>query len=142
MNSETRCPRHNSSSCKSLAPEPQSLSSVDRAVGRYSRSLRQGNIPCRADGDAKYQTENYRLARQRIELRAEQIKEILCDMGVPLLQYVSYRNFGLHVDKLIRSHSGTTLLSLAQSAIDYWTAYGLDSAVLLKICEDVFGLEL
>ena len=79
---------------------------------------------------------------RRLELRAGQVREVLCAIGVPLLQFVSYRNFGLHLDKLIRNHSGITLLTLTNSAIDYWTVYGLHPEVLKTICEQVFGLEL
>ena len=51
-----------------------------------------------------------------------------------------YRNFGLHVDKLVRNHSGATLRNLLLAAIEYWTAYGLRLDVLKEICKSVFSL--
>jgi hypothetical protein len=62
--------------------------------------------------------------------------------GVPPIQFVPYRNFALHLDKLFRQHSGETLRQLASTAIDYWASYGLRPEVLAAICEQVFGLTL
>ena len=118
------------------------LLSVDRAVGRYSRALQKGHASCRAGGDAADQTENYRLARQRLELRAEQVKQVLYELGISPIQFIAYRNFSLHMDKLIRKYSDITLLTLARSAMDYWTAYGLRPDVLSAICVQVFNLEV
>jgi hypothetical protein len=97
---------------------------------------------CRADGDADGQTANYRRSAERAELRAEQVKQVLCSFGVPPLQFLVYRNFALHLDKLIRMNSAETLRSLVRSAVDYWTACGLRPEVLSAICLQVFGLEL
>ena len=84
----------------------RSIKSVDCAVSRYVRSVRRGSVPCRTDGDANSQAANYRDAAERAELRAEQIRRILNERGVSLIQFVVYRNFGLHVDKLFRDYSG------------------------------------
>ena len=75
-----------------------------------------------------------------MELRADQVREVLLGHGVHLLQFVPYRNFGLHVDKLVRNHSGKTLNNLALAAIEYWQAYGLRSDILREICRQVFKL--
>jgi len=84
-----------------MKPDARRLNSVDRAIQRYTIALRQGLSPCRSDGDSVGQTENYRDALERAELRYSQVKEILCNAGVPTTQFVFYRNFGLHVDKLL-----------------------------------------
>ncbi len=118
------------------------LFSVDRAVGRYARSLRHGTVPCRADGNAQDQAENYRCARQRLEMRAEQVRQILLAKGVPPMQFVAYRNFGLHLDRLVRENSGLTLRNRAAEAVNYWIACGLDPEILGRICADIFGLAL
>jgi hypothetical protein len=118
------------------------LKMVARATRRYGNAVRQGSIPCRADGDSSGQTDNYRTASERSELRFEQVKQVLMEHGVPPIQFVPYRNFALHVDKLSRQHSGETLRQLASAAIDYWTSYGLRPEVLAAICEQVFGLTL
>jgi hypothetical protein len=78
----------------------------------------------------------------RSEPRYSQVKEMLCDAGVQLIQFVPYRNFGLHVDKLTRNHSGATLRNLVLAAIDYWPAYGLKPEVLRAIAKTVFSLDL
>jgi hypothetical protein len=62
--------------------------------------------------------------------------------GVSLIQFIPYRNFGLHVDKLTRNHSGATLRNLVVAAIEYWSAYGLRTEVLSDICVQVFGLKV
>ena len=113
---------------------------VERAHQRYTNSVLQGFSPCRADGDAVAQSSNYVEATERAELRADQVREVLMGHGVQLIQFVPYRNFGLHVDKLVRNHSGATLRNLVLAAIEYWSAYGLRKEVLSDICVQVFGL--
>lgn len=116
--------------------------SVDRAFQRYAGSVWRGSAPCRADGNADGQAANYRDAAERTELRAEQVRRVIMAAGVSLIQFMIYRNFGLHVDKLTRNHTGATLRNLVLAAIEYWTAYGLRPDVLKAICEQVFRLEI
>jgi len=120
----------------------RSIKSVDCAVSRYVRSVRRGSVPCRADGDANSQAASYRDAVERAELRAEQIRHILNERGVSLIQFVVYRNFGLHVDKLCRDYSGESLRLMVTDAIDRWTSYGCSPEILAAICEQVFGVAL
>jgi hypothetical protein len=115
---------------------------VERAHRRYTNSVLQGFSPCRADGDSIAQSSNYGMASERIELRADQVREVLMSHGVQLIQFVPYRNFGLHMDKLVRNHSGATLRNLVLAAIEYWTAYGLRPEALSDIGVRVFGLTL
>jgi hypothetical protein len=119
----------------------RSLKSVDCAVSRYVRSVRRGSVPCRADGDANSQAANYRDAVERTELRAEQIRHILNERGVSLIQFVVYRNFGLHVDKLCRGYSGESLRLMVTDAIARWVSYGCAREVLADICREVFALD-
>jgi hypothetical protein len=41
-------------------------------------------------------------AAEHAELRAEQVRHIIMEHGVSLIQFALYRGFGLHVDKLCR----------------------------------------
>jgi len=125
-----------------VKPDVRRQIAVDRATRRYGNAVRQGSIPCRADGNSAGQTYNYRTAAERSELRFTQVKQLLMERGVPPIQFVPYRNFALHLDKLFRQHSGETLRQLASAAIDYWTSYGLRPEVLKAICEQVFRLEI
>jgi hypothetical protein len=125
-----------------MKQDRSSLSSVDRAVQRYSATLRQGTNPCRADGDTSAQAENFRDALQRADLRYSQVKEILYSAGILTTQFIYYHNFTLHLDKLFRRHSGETLQYLAQQALSQWTCYGCRREVLKAICEQVFGLKV
>jgi hypothetical protein len=125
-----------------MKPDTRRQIAVDRATRRYGNAVRQGSIPCRADGDSAGQSDNYRTAAERSELRFTQVKQVLMERGVPPIQFVPYRNFALHLDKLFRQHSGETLRSLAASAVDYWTAYGLRPEVLRAITGTVFSLDL
>jgi hypothetical protein len=120
----------------------RSIKSVDCAVSRYVRSVRRGSVPCRADGDANSQAANYRDAVERAELRAEQIRHILNERGVPLIQFVVYRNFGLHVDRLCRDYSGESLRLMVNDAIDRWSSYGCKPDVLTTICLKIFALDV
>ena len=118
------------------------LVAVDRAVQRYAASLRQGSNLCRADGNSESQTENFRDAFERASLRYAQIKEVLCDSGVVVCQFVVYRSFGLHVDKLCRDYSGESLRLRALDAVLRWQCYGCTREVLKEICRQVFKLEV
>jgi hypothetical protein len=121
--------------------DKRSLLSVDCAVRRYAGSVRQGSVPCRADGNADGQAANYRDAAERTELRAEQVRRVIMAHGVPLIQFMIYRNFGLHVDKLFRDCSDESLRLRALDAIDRWSSYGCKPEVLAEICRTVFNLE-
>ena len=118
------------------------LVAVDRAVQRYAASLRQGSNLCRADGNSESQTENFRDAFERASLRYAQIKEVLCDSGVVVCQFVVYRSFGLHVDKLCRDYSGETLRERALDAVLRWQCYGCNPDVLRSIAAIVFNITL
>jgi hypothetical protein len=125
-----------------MKPDIRRQISVDRAVQRYAAALRQGSNPCRADGKSESQTENFRDAFERASLRYAQIKEVLCDSGVMVCQFVVYRSFGLHVDKLFRDYSGESLRLMVTDAVARWSSYGCDPAILGSICEQVFGLRM
>ena len=122
--------------------DKRSIMSVECAVRRYANAIRQGSSPCRADRNADSQTANLREAAERAELRAEQIRRILNERGVSLIQFVSYRGFGLHVDKLCRGYSGESLRLMVTDAIDRWKSYGCDRAILSEICLKVFALDI
>jgi len=122
--------------------DKRSIMSVECAVRRYANAIRQGSSPCRADRNADSQTANFREAAERAELRAEQIRHILNERGVSLIQFVSYRGFGLHVDKLCRGYSDESLRLQVSAAIARWKSYGCNPEVLRVICERVFGLSL
>jgi hypothetical protein len=115
---------------------------VDRAVGRYGRRIQEGFNPRRVDGDSAGQTENYREALERTELKADQVRQVLMENGVQTIQFVIYRGFGLHVDKLVRTYSGESLRLQAADAVGRWRAYGCRPEVLSAICLRVFGLVL
>jgi hypothetical protein len=125
-----------------MIPPDRRRKSVDRSVSRYTSAVLQGSSPCRADGSAATQSENYRDAAERMALRADQVRRVIMAAGVPLVQFIPYRNFGMHLDKLTRRHSGTTLVRLALAAFEYWTAYGLRQEVLSAISARMFGLVL
>ena len=114
---------------------------VECAVRRYAGSVRQGSVPCRADGIAVGQAANYREAAERTELRADQVRRVIMAHGVPLIQFVTYRNFGLHVDRLCRDYSGEALRLRTNDAIQRWQSYGCRPEVLSAICARVFGLD-
>jgi len=125
-----------------VRPDVRRTTAVDRAIGRYATALRQGNTPCRADGSAARQTDNFRDAFMRADLRYAQIKEVLCDAGVQTCMFVMYRSFGLHVDRLFRDYSGETLRARVRDAIARWKCYGCKPDVLATICLKVFALDI
>jgi hypothetical protein len=122
--------------------DKRSLLSVDCAVSRYVRSVRRGSVPCRADGDANSQAANYREAAERSELRAEQVRKVIMEHGVSLIQFVVYRNFRLHVDKLFRDYSGESLRLRVLDAVLRWQCYGCNPDVLRAIAAIVFNITL
>ena len=122
-----------------MPPERFRHIAVEVAWRRYQASLRQGSTPCRADGDSAGQTSNYRDAAERAEMRCAQVKKVINDLGVSPSQFVAYRGFGLHVDKLFRDHSAEALRTRVLDAVQRWTCYGCRPEVLWAICGQVFG---
>jgi hypothetical protein len=125
-----------------MKPDARRILSVESAVRRYAGSIRQGTSPCRTDLDAGLQAANYREAAERAELRAVQVRQVIMERGVSLIQFMIYRNFGLHVDKLFRDYSGESLRLQVLDAITRWVCYGCEPEVLKEICQRVFALDL
>jgi hypothetical protein len=122
--------------------DKRSILSVESAVRRYANTIRQGTSPCRTDLDASLQAANYREAAERAELRAVHVRQVIMERGVSLIQFMIYRNFGLHVDRLCRDYSGESLRLRVLDAIDRWGSYGCDPEILKTICRQVFALEV
>jgi hypothetical protein len=122
--------------------DKRSIRSVESAVRRYANTIRQGTSPCRTDLDAGLQAANYREAAERAELRAVQVRQIIMARGVSLIQFMIYRNFGLHVDKLCRAYSGESLRLQVLDAVLRWTCYGCQPEILRAICQEVFALDV
>jgi len=115
---------------------------VERAWRRYTATLRQGSTPCRADGNSASQSDNFRVAAERAEMRYEQVKKVLNDLRASPSQFVAYRGFGLHVDKLFRDYSAESLRARVIDAMQRWQSYGCRPDVLKEICRQVFGLDV
>jgi hypothetical protein len=124
-----------------MKPDVRRMIAVDCAVGRYAATLRQGTNPCRADGNSAGQTGNFRNAFERAELRYTQVREVMMERGVPPIQFLAYRNFALHLDKLCRDYAGETLRERALDAVLRWKCYGCSQELLKTICRQVFALE-
>jgi hypothetical protein len=122
--------------------DKRSIISVECAVRRYANTIRQGSSPCRADRNAEGQAANYREAVERAELRAEQVRQVIMTHGVSLIQFMTYRNFGLHVDKLFRDYSGESLRLRVLDAVERWKCYGCKADIIAEICQRVFALDI
>lgn len=117
------------------------LPQLERAVSRYQRALARGVAPCRADGDVQAQIDSFRAALERAELRAAQMKKFLQIAQVPMGQTLLWRNFILHLDRLVRTCGGVTLRLRAEEAVGRWAALGLDAELLRRLVAEVFGLD-
>lgn len=115
---------------------------VQRAKDRYEQSLVSGNATRRQDGDIGEQARRYHNAIKHLRNRLKEVKELLMAQGVPLIQFVRYCNFALHIDRLCRQYSGTTLNLEVRIAMNRWLASGLKRELLEAICREVFELEL
>ena len=115
---------------------------AERAVRRYASSLKYGANARRRDGNTEEQAANYSRAVERAGLRTMQIRQVLMAHGILPMHFMTYGNFGLHVDKLIREHEGESLRQLVLAAIDRWTRDGLRPDVLREICRTVFRLSM
>ena len=70
-----------------------------------------------------------------------QIQALLNGADVPTIQYPFYLNFGREIWKKIHEGiDGTTLASSAQSLHDKYVAYGLLTANLQAIADQVFNI--
>ena len=115
---------------------------AERAVRRYASSLKYGANARRRDGNTEEQAANYSRAVERAGLRTAEVRQVLMAHGILPMYFMTYGNFGLHVDKLIREYSTETLRQLVQLAIARWTRDGSKPEVLKTICEQVFRLEV
>jgi hypothetical protein len=69
------------------------------------------------------------------------IQTVLNDTDLPTIDYPFYLNFGREIwAKQNEGIDGPTLASVAQSLHDKYEAYGLTSAVLIDIADQVFHL--
>jgi hypothetical protein len=70
-----------------------------------------------------------------------QVQGLLNDANEPTIQYPFYLNFAREIWAKIRlGIDGPSLASLAQSLHDKYEAYGLATAVLIDIADQVFGI--
>jgi len=115
---------------------------AERAVRRYASSLKYGANARRRDGNTEEQAANYSRAVERAGLRTAQVRQVLMAHGILPMHFMTYGNFGLHVDKLIREYSTETMMTMVLMAIDRWTRDGSKPEVLKAICEQVFRLEV
>ena len=115
---------------------------AERAVRRYASSLKYGANARRRDGNTEEQAANYSRAVERAGLRTAQVRQVLMAHGILPMHFMTYGNFGLHVDKLIREYSTETMLTMVLMAVDRWTRDGSKPEVLKTICEQVFRLEV
>jgi hypothetical protein len=125
-----------------MKPDIRRQTAVGRAIRRYAFTLRQGTNPCRADGNSAGQTGNFRNALERAELRYTQVREVLMGRGVSPIQFLAYRNFAFHLDKLCRDYAGETLRERALDAILRWKCYGCRPEILRAISQEVFALDV
>jgi hypothetical protein len=121
--------------------DPVRIRRIERAALRYRVTIDHGRNALRVDGGAAVQTANYQRAYERNEYRAAQVRQILDAHGVSVIHSLAYRNFGLHLDKLVREYGGETLRLRAADAVLRWTCYGCGAEVLKEICRTVFNLE-
>ena len=115
---------------------------AERAVRRYASSLKYGSNARRRDGNTEEQAANYSRAVERAGLRTAEVRQVLMAHGILPMYFMTYGNFGLHVDRLIREHEGETLRQLVLAALARWTRDGSKPEVLKAICEQVFRLEV
>ena len=67
--------------------------------------------------------------------------QLNADGTIPTIDYPFYMNFGRETWKRQKEGiDGPALLLVAQSLHDKYVAYGLDTAVLVTIADNVFGL--
>ncbi len=114
---------------------------IERTTQRYALKLARGDASVRADHDLTAQVRAYQMAMQEQEKRMAEARKVLGRAGVPLNEFLLYRNFVRHIDRLCRTRTGRTLDLLIQTAILRWQAYGLDRKILLTLCQEVFGME-
>ena len=115
---------------------PIGAESVVKGCRRYVRAMSRGRSMKRSDGDVQRQFDRFRAALEQQASRNDCVRQVLCSLGVPLLQFVTYYNFGARVGKLIKMG----LRDAVPIELERWAGTGLDRAVLRRICTDVFNV--
>lgn len=70
-----------------------------------------------------------------------QIQALLNDADVPTIQYPFYLNFGRELwAKIRKGIDGPTLAAVGQSLHDKYVGYGMETAILVDIADQVFNI--
>ncbi|MEO0049616.1 MAG: hypothetical protein ABIK42_00530 [candidate division WOR-3 bacterium] len=115
---------------------------ADVAAERYLRRLVNGECTRRWDEDIKGQVKAYQQMRNYLENLWLEVRRILEQRRVPVYQFLYYRNFAQHIDRLWRHYSGRQLVLQVQLAIEKWQGYGLRREILREIFEKIIGIEI
>ena len=114
---------------------------VARAAERYSRSLASGRCSRSALGSAAVQVDNYRQRMAARQAREALVRQVLNQHQVKPYLFVQYLNFARHLMRVCRRFSGPARLRLTETAIERWTAIGLDTSTLRAVCRDALAIE-
>jgi hypothetical protein len=117
---------------------------IDQVVRNYELQLR-GKMAGRAkSGTVEAQVQRYAVAQAHNYTVVVQVKNLLDQVGVSVIWYPYYHSFARQVDKCVRTvdSSAEALRSEVGFVVEHWTARGLNRAILVDICYQVFNISL
>lgn len=110
-------------------------------IAKYLAKVVPATVSLKIAGVLDGMRSNFGPAAESIVDMETQVQAILNDDKVPTIQYPFYLSFGREIWKLIRNGiDGNTLDGMAQSFHDKYVDYGLATATLVRIADEVFNL--
>ncbi len=111
-----------------------------QATHRYRQAVQAGSVRARADGDKAAQVAHYAKAQGVAACVDIQVRQVLCEAGIPPAMFLYYFSFSRQVAKLVRGFSYMTLRNSLPGLVERWVSRGLRRDVLVRICYDVFTI--
>jgi hypothetical protein len=117
---------------------------IDQVVRNYELQLRCKMVGRARSGTVEAQVQHYAVAQAHNYTVVVQVKNLLDQIGVSVIWYPYYHSFARQVDKCVRSieFSAEARRKEASLIVDHWTARGLNRAILVDICYQVFNISL
>ncbi|MEO0073826.1 MAG: hypothetical protein ABIK43_04110 [candidate division WOR-3 bacterium] len=114
---------------------------MPRIGARYYLKLKYGSQH-RTDQNIRLQADNYWRGYEPVHVVDMQVKELLMQLGVSMLQYVPFANFARQVGRFCRQHGSLVQQAGIAELVSRYQEMGLSRDVLVAICRKIFELEV
>lgn len=111
-----------------------------QAIGNYETMLRLQSAGRLSEQEIQQRVIRYRTAAVEEWAALSSTRPILCNHGIPALQFPMYHSFSRQLGKLKRQGRTMARMQRVESIAARWVARGLNEATLREIAASVFNL--